>query len=87
MDIGITGIPSIHGPRNIGHDRRKKRRRSHDFEDTLNGRDSTELHQENGERPDPIGDSRLEPLPKPLQKGRSTGREDDGDRRHIDVLA
>ncbi len=87
MDVGLGIIPSIHGPRNIGHDRRENRRRSRDFEDTLDGQDSAELHQEDADNPDTIGETGLEPRPKPLQKGLPTGRRDDQDRGHIDVLA
>ncbi len=87
MDIGIRGIPSIHGPRNIGHDRRKNRRRSRDFEDTLEGRDSAELHQGEADNPDAIGETAVDPQPMPLQKGLPTGRRVEEGRGHIDVLA
>ena len=87
MDVGIGIIPSIHGPRNIGHNRRENRRRSRDFEDTFEEQDSAELHQGDADNPDTIGDTTVDPLPMPLQKGPPTGRRDDQGRRHIDVLA
>ena len=87
MEGGIKGIPSIHGPRDIGHNRRENRRRSRDFEDTLHGGEPPQPPEEGAENPDPIGDSGLEPRSKPLQKGRLRGRRDDEGRRHVDVLA
>ena len=87
MDVRLAIIPSIHGPRNIGHHRQENRRRSRDFADTLAGQDSAELHQEDADNPDTIGETAVEPRPKPLQKGLPTGRRDDQDRGHIDVLA
>ena len=87
MEGGIIGIPSIHGPRDIAPNRRENRRRSRDFEDTLDGRESPEPPEEGADSPDPIGNSGIGPRPKPLQKGRLPGRRDDEGRRHVDVLA